>query len=57
LANDYLVLLNTAAYGFTNGFLTTSCFILGPRKVTHSEKEAVAYLNVIGLLSGIFIGA
>ena len=57
MQNDYYAILNTVLYGLTNGFITTSLYVLGPRRVKKEYKEAVAYLNVMGLICGIFAGS
>jgi hypothetical protein len=43
--------------GAINGFTTTALFVLGPEMVDDFEKETVAFLNVLGLLGGIFVGS
>jgi len=55
--SDWFVLFNTFMVGSINGFCTTALYVLGPEKVKKDEKEKVGFLNVLGLISGIFIGS
>jgi len=57
LRSDPFAIGNTALFALTNGFCTTAFFVLGPEKVKEDTKKEVAgFLNILGLLSGIFTG-
>jgi len=58
LRSDYFAIGNTAVFAITNGFCTTAFFVLGPEKVKDdAKKEVSGFLNILGLLGGIFAGS
>jgi len=48
--------INIALFAFTNGFITTASFILGPSEVEGKAKEIAGFLSIMGLTTGITIG-
>jgi len=56
LDDHWLMFLNLAFYAYTDGFITSSVFILCPSKVTGHDKEIAGFLSLQGVLLGFTIG-
>jgi len=52
----FFAYLNIAVFAFSNGFITTASFIMGPEKVEGKKKEVAGFLSMIGLTTGIMLG-
>jgi len=57
IGTDYFPFVNIALFALTNGYATSSCFILGPEYVADDKKETAGFITMFGLLFGIFTGS
>jgi equilibrative nucleoside transporter 1/2/3 len=55
--SNWFPFVNVSLFAMTNGFATSSLFILGPEQVPENKKEAAGFLTMFSLLAGIFAGS